>query len=50
MARAGIRSYLVDWGTPLDKKWADDGPYWNLRCNGGILSTHSTLVVSPQRS
>lgn len=27
------------WGTPLDHLWAEDGPYWNLRCNGGILST-----------
>ncbi len=27
------------WGTPMDHLWADDGPYWNLRCNGGILST-----------
>jgi CubicO group peptidase (beta-lactamase class C family) len=29
----------TDWGTPLDKKWAEDGPYWNLRGNGGVLST-----------
>jgi len=27
-----------DWGTLLDKPWADDGPYWHLRANGGILS------------
>ncbi|HRH37871.1 MAG TPA: serine hydrolase domain-containing protein [Flavobacteriales bacterium] len=27
------------WGTMLDHPWANDGPYWNLRCNGGILST-----------
>jgi len=27
------------WGTPLDKAWADDGPYWNLRGNGGMLAT-----------
>ena len=27
------------WGTPLDKLWAADGPYWHLRANGGILST-----------
>ncbi|WP_243056570.1 serine hydrolase [Nocardioides sp. SR21] len=26
-------------GTPLDHRWAADGPYWNLRGNGGILST-----------
>ncbi len=29
----------ADWGTPLDKNWAADGPYWNLRGNGGVLST-----------
>ena len=27
------------WGTPLEKVWDADGPYWNLRGNGGILST-----------
>jgi CubicO group peptidase (beta-lactamase class C family) len=27
------------WGTPLDKKWAEDGPSWNLRGNGGMLAT-----------
>lgn len=26
-------------GTPLDHPWAGDGPYWNLRGNGGLLST-----------
>ncbi|HEY6739295.1 MAG TPA: serine hydrolase domain-containing protein, partial [Actinopolymorphaceae bacterium] len=26
-------------GTPLDRRWADDGPYWHLRGNGGLLST-----------
>lgn len=26
-------------GTPLDYPFAEDGPYWNLRGNGGILST-----------
>ena len=26
-------------GTPLDHPWASDGPYWNLRGNGGLLST-----------
>jgi CubicO group peptidase (beta-lactamase class C family) len=26
-------------GTPLDRPWAADGPYWNLRGNGGLLST-----------
>lgn len=27
------------WGTPLDHTWAKDGPYWNLRGNGGMLAT-----------
>jgi CubicO group peptidase (beta-lactamase class C family) len=31
------------WGTPLDHAWADDGPWWNLRANGGILSTVGDL-------
>jgi CubicO group peptidase (beta-lactamase class C family) len=26
-------------GRPLDHPWASDGPYWNLRGNGGLLST-----------
>lgn len=29
------------WGTVLERPWASDGPYWNLRANGGI---HSTIV------
>ncbi|HEX9941724.1 MAG TPA: serine hydrolase domain-containing protein [Thermoanaerobaculia bacterium] len=32
-----------DWGTPLDHEWAPDGPWWNLRGNGGILSTVGEL-------
>ncbi|MCI0351899.1 MAG: beta-lactamase family protein [Acidobacteriales bacterium] len=32
-----------DWGTMFDKLWADDGPYWNLRANGGIISSLSDL-------
>ncbi len=31
------------WGTPLDHEWAADGPWWNLRANGGILSTMDDL-------
>ncbi len=27
------------WGTALDRPWLADGPGWNLRANGGILST-----------
>jgi CubicO group peptidase (beta-lactamase class C family) len=32
-----------DWGTPRDHAWADDGPYWHLRANGGLLSTVGDL-------
>ena len=35
----GIINFGLDWGSPIEKPWADDGPYWNLRANGGILST-----------
>jgi CubicO group peptidase (beta-lactamase class C family) len=31
------------WGTALDRPWAADGPYWNLRANGGILSTPADM-------
>jgi CubicO group peptidase (beta-lactamase class C family) len=27
------------WGRLSERPWADDGPYWALRANGGILST-----------
>ncbi len=26
-------------GRPFDHPWAEDGPHWNLRGNGGLLST-----------
>ena len=26
-------------GRPYEHPWAEDGPYWNLRGNGGLLST-----------
>ena len=26
-------------GRPFEHPWAEDGPYWNLRGNGGMLST-----------
>ncbi len=26
-------------GKPFEHAWAEDGPYWNLRGNGGLLST-----------
>ncbi len=31
------------WGTILERPWASDGPYWNLRANGGIHSTVGDL-------
>lgn len=31
------------WGTPLEHPWAEDGPWWNLRANGGVLSTLGDL-------
>jgi CubicO group peptidase (beta-lactamase class C family) len=35
----GYRRDGARWGTPIDHPWADDGPAWNLRGNGGMLST-----------
>jgi CubicO group peptidase (beta-lactamase class C family) len=31
------------WGTPLDHRWLADGPSWNLRANGGMISTADDL-------
>jgi CubicO group peptidase (beta-lactamase class C family) len=39
----GIVGDGEDWGTPLDQAWAPDGPWWNLRGNGGVLSTAGDL-------
>ncbi len=33
----------VALGTPDKQNWADDGPWWNLRANGGILSTAADM-------
>jgi Beta-lactamase len=27
------------WGTSLEHPWDIDGPFWHLKCNGGVLST-----------
>ena len=32
-----------DWGTPNSKNWSENGPYLNLKGNGGILSTTGDL-------
>ena len=39
------RGYMdaADQGTPLDHRWAETGPYWNLFGNGGMLSTAGDL-------
>jgi CubicO group peptidase (beta-lactamase class C family) len=34
-----LLGFSRDTGTPIDYPFAEDGPYWNLRGNGGILST-----------
>lgn len=39
----GYRADGARWGTPLEKAWAEDGPWWNLRANGGLLSTVGDL-------
>jgi CubicO group peptidase (beta-lactamase class C family) len=31
-------------GTPLQHPWAKGGPYWNLRGNGGIVSTARDML------
>ncbi|MDJ1135084.1 serine hydrolase domain-containing protein [Streptomyces iconiensis] len=31
-------------GRPVDHPWAIDGPYWNLRGNGGMLSTAHDML------
>jgi len=35
----GYKESGEPWGSPLEKPWAEDGPYWGLKANGGILST-----------
>jgi CubicO group peptidase (beta-lactamase class C family) len=32
------------WGKPTEKTWDNDGPFWHLRGNGGILSTTEDLA------
>jgi CubicO group peptidase (beta-lactamase class C family) len=34
-----------DWGTSLDHSYAPDGPWWNLRGNGGILTTTGDVYL-----
>ncbi len=45
----GERSVAVGYdgderlSAPHELEWADDGPWWNLRANGGILSTAADM-------
>lgn len=33
------------WGSPLEHEWAEDGPWWNIRANGGMLSTLDNMYL-----
>lgn len=33
-----------NWGKPMDLNWGTAGPYWNLKANGGLLSTAEDLM------
>ncbi len=35
----------ASWGTPLDHRWLKDGPSWNLRGNGGMISTVDDILI-----
>jgi|GEM_PF-1412078 len=35
----GYNKQQENKGTSLSKNWDKDGPYWNLKCDGGVLST-----------
>lgn len=32
------------FGRPAEQNWADDGPGWHLRANGGLLSTAADMI------
>lgn len=32
------------WGRVTERSWAEDGPYWHLRANGGIHSTGADMM------
>ena len=36
------------WGKPTEKQWDEDGPFWHLKGNGGILSTAEDMLRSDQ--
>lgn len=39
----GVARNGKDWGTPREHPWLPDGPCWNLRANGGMLTTLADL-------
>jgi len=34
-----------NWGKPMDLSWGQEGPYWNLKANAGLLSTAADLMA-----
>jgi CubicO group peptidase (beta-lactamase class C family) len=37
--------FCNDWGGPMDSGWLEDGPSWNRRASGGMLSTVNDLFA-----
>lgn len=37
--------FCNDWGGPMDAGWLEDGPSWNRRASGGMLSTVTDLFA-----
>jgi CubicO group peptidase (beta-lactamase class C family) len=37
--------FCNDWGGPMDSGWLEDGPSWNRRASGGMLSTVEDLYA-----
>lgn len=40
----GYRADGSRWGTTYERPWAEDGPSWNLRGNGGMLGTVEAMA------
>jgi CubicO group peptidase (beta-lactamase class C family) len=39
----GYYKFGFEWGSPLEKPWDADGPFWNMRASSGMLSTADDL-------
>ena len=37
--------FCNDWGGPMDSGWLEDGPSWNRRASGGMISTVNDLYA-----